>query len=378
MPNVLKVEIGANPDEVIVTPDDLLNAGMYGAGAVVRVQSGATQTGSFANVGSAAIVSGIFAYTIYDQAGTATTWYRTRYENAGGSPSSDWSAAFQVLPVTPATTPYATLAGAKQRLDPNMGAQSDPLLQSLCDQVNGWIESKTDRILAPISAFATTLNGSVSAGASSAVLTSVIGLAVGDSLMLDLVTATPHESVTVLTIAGSTVTFSTALVSGYASGKVVKRVLIQDGRDAVENMRVLLYPRGIISITSLETAQYTGGAFLLVPAGDYKLRPTPPAPGWPFDEIHMTDIPSAGNSSPFFFRGYDNVRIDCLTGFPAIPDEIIDIGLTAVVGAWRSRASGGGDTFTIGADGQRSFERALSWEQKRTLARYTLKSVEII
>jgi|GEM_PF-1881700 len=378
MANKIVVEIGANPDEVIVSPDDLLNAGMYGAGAVVRVQSSATQAGTFANVGSAAIVTGIYAYTIYDQAGIASTWYRSRYENAGATVVSDWSPAFQVLAPTTATTPYATVAGAKQRLDPNMGATSDPLLQSLCDQVNGWIESRTGRVLGPVPVFSTTLNGAVSLGATTAILTSTSGLAVGDDIMFGLVTATPHEHATVSAISGNTVTLMTALGAGYANATAVKRVLVLDGFDTQEGGRLLLYPRGIVSISSIEVAQYTGGTFSSIPMSDVKLRPAPPDPGWPFTEIWMSNVPSASNPLPYWASGYDNIRADAIPGWPAIPDEIIDIGLTAVVGMWRARASGGGDTFTIGTDGERTFERFLSFEQRRTLNRYTIKSLEII
>ena len=77
-------------------PDALLNAGMYGTGAIVRLQSGTAEAGPFANESTAALVAGQRAYTLYDADGVASTWYRTRYENAGGTVTSDWSAVFQV------------------------------------------------------------------------------------------------------------------------------------------------------------------------------------------------------------------------------------------------------------------------------------------
>lgn len=79
----------------VENPDELLNAGMYGAGAIVRLQSGLTETGAFSNESTAAIITATRLYTLYDQDGTSTTWYRTRYENAGGTVVSDWSPAFQ-------------------------------------------------------------------------------------------------------------------------------------------------------------------------------------------------------------------------------------------------------------------------------------------
>ena len=88
MPNMVRVLV----DGV----DDLLNAGMYDAGAVVQVQSCATETGVFVDLATAALVSGTNAYSIYDVNGASSTWYRTRYENAGGTVTSAWSDPFQV------------------------------------------------------------------------------------------------------------------------------------------------------------------------------------------------------------------------------------------------------------------------------------------
>ena len=88
MPNLVKV--------YVENADDLLNAGMYDAGAIIRLQSCATETGVYVNEATAALVSGTKAYTVYDADGTSTTWYRTRYENAGGTITSDWSPVFQV------------------------------------------------------------------------------------------------------------------------------------------------------------------------------------------------------------------------------------------------------------------------------------------
>lgn len=80
----------------VESADDLLNAGMYDAGAIIRLQSCATETGVYVNEATAALVSGTKAYTVYDADGTSTTWYRTRYENSGGTVTSDWSPVFQV------------------------------------------------------------------------------------------------------------------------------------------------------------------------------------------------------------------------------------------------------------------------------------------
>ena len=91
----IKVEIE------VEDPDALLNAGMYGAGAVIRLQWSATAAGSYADVSGTgstptiALVTLTDSYTGYDPVGTSSTWYRTRYENAGATRLSDWSAVFQ-------------------------------------------------------------------------------------------------------------------------------------------------------------------------------------------------------------------------------------------------------------------------------------------
>lgn len=86
----------ANPIHVTVeNPDELLNAGMYGAAAIIRLQSGAAEAGPFANESTATIVAATRSYTLYDADGASTTWYRVRYENVGGTSVSEWSAAFQ-------------------------------------------------------------------------------------------------------------------------------------------------------------------------------------------------------------------------------------------------------------------------------------------
>lgn len=95
MPNFLRI--------TVENPDDILNAGLYGAGALIRVQAGtaAVQPGDFADVfgtGSTPtipVVADTRSYNAYDPAGGVATWYRTRYESADASRASEWSASFQ-------------------------------------------------------------------------------------------------------------------------------------------------------------------------------------------------------------------------------------------------------------------------------------------
>ena len=78
----------------VENPDEILS--LYGAGAIVQLQTSATETGVYADVDTVAVVTGVYLYTIDHSAGTLTSWYRTRYENATETLTSDWSPVFQV------------------------------------------------------------------------------------------------------------------------------------------------------------------------------------------------------------------------------------------------------------------------------------------
>lgn len=134
MPNLVRVYV----DGV----DDLLNAGMYDAGAIVRLQSCATEAGVYANESTASLVSGTASYTLYDADGASTTWYRTRYENVGGTVTSDWSAVFQVGAETAGY--LCSLYDVKQRLGiPATTTTYDEELGELIRQVTAEIERTT-------------------------------------------------------------------------------------------------------------------------------------------------------------------------------------------------------------------------------------------
>lgn len=93
------------PNKVPITvpdPDDIRNAGMYDTGALIRLQTGATATGAFADVSGTGstptipVAAATNYYLGFDPNGIGSSWYRIRYENAGGTRLSDWTAVFQV------------------------------------------------------------------------------------------------------------------------------------------------------------------------------------------------------------------------------------------------------------------------------------------
>ena len=92
-------------------PASVLSAGAFGAGALIRIERAATQTGVYAEVQTLAIVATTVQYPWWDPGGDDTSWYRWRVSDSGGATFSPYSAMFQgtnpaasILPLT-----YASL-----------------------------------------------------------------------------------------------------------------------------------------------------------------------------------------------------------------------------------------------------------------------------
>lgn len=134
---------------------------------------------------------------------------------------------------------------------------------------------------------------------------------------------------------------------------------------------------GVQSVTSLVVYDGTGGGSTTVGTADYYLDPPDHQrrPGWPASRIVFSDAP-AGTWS-VFPTGNRTVRVDATWGWTAIPADLSAIADKCAVSEWRGRAAAGGETFTIGADGSRTFERYLSLEDKRTIDRYAVDDVGV-
>jgi hypothetical protein len=74
-------------------PDDALRD--FAAGALLRVERAASEDGSYAELGTVAIVAATVAYEYFDSTGAATSWYRWRVSNAAGSLTSGYSDPYQ-------------------------------------------------------------------------------------------------------------------------------------------------------------------------------------------------------------------------------------------------------------------------------------------
>lgn len=280
-----------------------------------------------------------------------------------------------------ATGAYATLANVRLRLGLTVSQTADDtLIQQYCDRVNSRIEGITGRILAPIAAFSTTTNGALSIGATSIVLTSATGLAVGDALMLGAVTGT-HEHIIVQAISSNTVTAESATLNAYNSGVTAQRCFIFDGYS--DGTLIMPVPNGVLSLSSLEvtpTWNAASSSWASIPTTDRLLRPAPMdrEPGWPATEIHLSPIPSVTNTFPYF-AGYDAIaRAIGTFGWPAIPDEIADCAETVTVRAYQARRTGQSDAQGTTDTGATIISRILAAEWMSVLNRYRAKDVVII
>lgn len=137
----------------VENPDEIRNAGMYDTGAIMRLQWSATETGAFADVSGTgstptiAVLAATRFYTGYDPNGTGSTWYRTRYENAGGTRLSDWTAAFQVGDETAGQ--LCSVYDVEQELGQTLTANDKEMVLEKIRQVSAAIEGFTGRWFAP-------------------------------------------------------------------------------------------------------------------------------------------------------------------------------------------------------------------------------------
>jgi hypothetical protein len=139
VPNILTI--------TVENPDELLDIGLYGAGAVVQVQSGSAEAGPFADDGTVAIVAATRSYTYYDVDGISSTWYRTRYENAAGTTTSDWTAAFQTGDETAGL--LCSVYDVEQELGRTLTANERESVIDKIRQVSMAIEGYTGRWFVP-------------------------------------------------------------------------------------------------------------------------------------------------------------------------------------------------------------------------------------
>jgi hypothetical protein len=300
VPNILTL--------TVEQPDEILNTGAYGAGALMRLQTSATEAGIYADVtgtGSTpttVVVAGDRSYTAYDPNGTAASWYRTRFENVGGTRLSEWSDPFQVAPEGSGL--ITSLWDVKQALGITDDSEDEDLIERI-RQVGDEIHQMTGRLF---------------------VRTPASGV---DTFLFD-VDRHGHRT------------------------------------------RTLRVPKGIAALTTVELATTsqpgTGGTYATVASADWMLRPLEGdrTVGWPATRLELSDY-----SGTYFYGGHNVVRLTGALGFETVPYSVQGIAQRAVIGSFLSKASAGVSA-AIGPTGATTILRHISPADHESLMRFAV------
>lgn len=313
MPNVLKV--------TVENPDEILNAGAYAAGALIRVQWAATATGSFADVSGTGgtptipVVTAVRAYTGYDPNGIVSTWYRSRFENAGATRLSDWSDPFQVGDET--SGQLCSIYDVKQELGLTSTTDDELILEKI-KQVSVAIEHLLGQWIAP----------------------RPTNPASDTTLLFDV----PWQPY------------------GYWARRQL--TLEQGGR--LTGIRRLT-SIGIATVSQPEVS----GTYASGTVADFLLRPKPNADG-PATRLEVTPYPTGGAS--FFYPGYNTVQVTGGFGFASVPADIQGVAVRAVSRRYLGKG-GGGAAVAIGPNGTEILLPDMSGADRVTLDMYRIPLV---
>ncbi len=80
----------------------------------------------------------------------------------------------------------------------------------------------------------------------------------------------------------------------------------------------LIVPEGIVSLSTVEVADAQYGTYTTLGANDWVLRPSYPAPGWPYSRLVLTGEGDYGTFTP----GYGTVRLTGVFGWSAVPELV--------------------------------------------------------
>lgn len=136
--------------------------------------------------------------------------------------------------------------------------------------------------------------------------------------------------------------------------------------DVAETTDDIVIDRGIQSVTTLELATTTGGAYTTTT--NYYLRPKDRAwVGEPYTRIRL-------GTGVWAYEGYDTVRVTGRLGWAEVPPEVQRIAATAVVAQWMTKGSEG-PRAVVGADGRATILRDISPADWDTLMRLSVVTV---
>lgn len=138
------------------SPDDLLDAGAFGAGALLRLEKSADGI-TYGSETTTPIVSNQMVYRMFDTAGVSTTWYRWRVSNSGGTNFSEFAAPFQL---GEGPERYTTLALVRARLKKAVADTTDDArIEEIVQDTNYWVETFIGTPVGPSTATQMILDG---------------------------------------------------------------------------------------------------------------------------------------------------------------------------------------------------------------------------
>lgn len=92
----------------------------------------------------------------------------------------------------------------------------------------------------------------------------------------------------------------------------------------------------IVSLTSVSYATATGISYTVAGGTDWYLQPANPAPGWPYEELVVSDV----GTIPYWYGGYRTVQVTGVFGWASVPAAIEGATL-ALAGELYYRGRGG-------------------------------------
>jgi hypothetical protein len=128
-----------------------------------------------------------------------------------------------------------------------------------------------------------------------------------------------------------------------------------------DNGNMVRVPEGIISLTGVGLAAYTGQSYTALTVGDWRLR-WPVKLGGPYLSVMLSDVGTWRR----WYRGFDTVQLTGVFGYPSIPPDIEQATLMWAADLYRLGAGGGAQLSATGEEfGQERFAGGMprfTWE----------------
>lgn len=156
---------------------------------------------------------------------------------------------------------------------------------------------------------------------------------------------------------------------GYYVGPSSDTFRLLHGKDAIGGKRLWIVG-GMRTVTLLEVAPQTGGAFVTATSTDYILRPYSweLGPGEPYHCIEFVDIPTGPVT--YIPYGFANVRATGLPGWAYVPPDLAEWATTLAVRTFKARQTGQADLIGTDEFGNALVSRLVSRRDYATMDRF--------